>query len=236
MNEITPPAPAENNEACGICRKIQRDAKFHAIIAAVLAVFVIFGYFPSPDGPKFEPVEHKEIPASASADTRAAIDKENAEIDKKNAERRDETAKASREWEKKGRDNFLARRMLAQFLAALVAALWAAFFICAYLVVPMLKFLKDFLGGDFAKVVTPLVVLGIAYVVASIIQQSLPVKDLPSHGFVATVMQLVNHVLQPLLGAVTIFTEFVVKNWTVGLVYLAIVVYAIIRKFKQPVQ
>ena len=56
-----------------------------------------------------------------------------------------------------------------------------------------------------------------------------------SHGFVATVMQLVNHVLQPLLGAVTIFTEFVVKNWTVGLVYLAIVVYAIIRKFKQPV-
>jgi hypothetical protein len=127
---------------------------------------------------------------------------------------------------------------MAQFCAALVAALWVVFFVCSYMVRPLLKFLKDFLGDDFAKVITPIVVLGIAYVLATIILQNTSLKELGpgGYGFTVTVISYINHVLRPFLGFIINFTEFVVKNWTVGLVYLAIVVYAIIRKFKKPVQ
>ena len=59
---------------------------------------MIAGYFPSSEGPKYEAIERKEIPAAASAETRVAIDKENAEIDKKNAEGRERVVKEQREW------------------------------------------------------------------------------------------------------------------------------------------
>ncbi|MEO6789134.1 MAG: hypothetical protein ABI318_23675, partial [Chthoniobacteraceae bacterium] len=175
-------------------------------------------------------------PAAASAETRVAIDKEYAEIDKKNTEAQEKVVREQRAWEKHGRENHMAMRMLAQFFAALLAALWVVFFVCSYLVRPLLKFLKDFLGEDFAKVITPMVVLGIAYVLAEIVVQNSSVKDLGGHGLVVTIITYINHVLRPFLGFIIDFTEFVVKNWTVGLVYLAIVVYAIIRKFKTPVQ
>jgi hypothetical protein len=62
------------------------------------------------------------------------------------------------------------------------------------------------------------------------------VKDLTGHGFVVTLIAYANHLLRPVLGFVMEFTEFVVKNWTVGAAYLLIIVYAIVRKFKRPVE
>lgn len=235
MTEI-PPLSVEAKPARTAFQKMRKDAMIHVIIAVALAVFVIAGYFPSPEGPKYDPIERKEIPAAASAETRVAIDKENVEIDKKNAEGREKLVRKQREWEKDGRANHLAMRMMAQFCAALLAALWVVFFVCSYLVRPLLKFLKDFLGDDFARVITPMVVLGISYVLAQIVLQNTSVKELGGHGFTVTVIAYLNHVLRPFLGFIVNFTEFVVKNWTVGLVYLAIVIYAIIRKFKTPVQ
>lgn len=235
MSDILPPHN-ESSETPTVCAKIKRDSNIHLIIAVLLAFLVTAGYYPSSNGPKYEPVEHKEIPAAASADTRSAIDKDNAEIDKKNTEDQQKIAKDQREWEKHGRENRMALLTLARFAAALLAAFWVVFSVCSYLVMPLLKFLKDFLGEDFAKVITPLVLLGVAYVLASIIVQNLSVKELPPHGFVTTFINYTNHVLRPFLGFIIDFTDFVVKNWTVGLVYLAIVIYAIIRKFVRPVQ
>ena len=235
MSDILPPQ-IESSETHNVCAKIKRDTNIHLIIAVLLALLVTAGYYPSPDGPKYMPVEHKEIPAAASADTRAAIDKDNAEIDKKNTEDQLKVAKAQREWEKHGRENHTALRTLARFTAALLAAFWVVFFVCSYLVMPLLKFLKDFLGEDFAKVITPLVLLGVAYVLASIVVQNTSVKELPPSGFVTTIITFANHIIRPFLGFIIDFTDFVVKNWTVGLVYLAIVIYAIVRKFVRPVQ
>jgi hypothetical protein len=235
MKELPPPQPPEPCNAGHICGKIKQDSKIHLIVAALLALFVTVGYFPSGEGPKFEPIEQKTVPATATADTRAAIDKENAEIDKKNVEGREEAAKAMKKWEKSGRENEAAMRLLAKFAAGLLAALWVVFFVCSYLVKPLLKFLKDFLGEDFAKVITPLFLLGIAYVLATIVLQN-TVKELTGHGFVVTWIAYANHILRPFLGFIIEFTEFVVKNWTVGVAYLLIIVYAIVRKFAKPVE
>jgi len=235
MNELPPPPPEPNN-AVHVFAQIKKDSMIHWIIAALILVFVGIAYYPSGEGPKFEPIEHKTAPATATADTRAAIDKENAEIDKKNGEARDENAKAMKQWEKSGRENQAAMRLLARFLAGLLAALWVAFFVCSYLVRPLLKFLKAFLGEDFAKVITPLFMLGIAYVLATIVVQNSSVKELTGHGFVVTLIAYANHILRPFLGFIIDFTEFVVKNWTVGTAYLLIIVYAIVRKFKKPVE
>ena len=236
MNELPPPPPPEPNNAVHVCAQIKKDSMIHWIVAALLLIFVSIAYYPSGEGPKFEPIEHKTAPATATADTRAAIDKENAEIDKKNGEARDENAKAMKQWEKSGRENQAAMRLLARFLAGLLAALWVVFFVCSYLVRPLLKFLKDFLGEDFAKVITPLFMLGIAYVLATIVVQNSSVKELTGHGFVVTLIAYANHILRPFLGFIIDFTEFVVKNWTVGTAYLLIIVYAIVRKFKKPVE
>ena len=143
MTEIPPPT-TETKEAGNAFQKMRKDARIHLIIAAALAVFVIAGYYPSSEGPTYEPIERKEIPAAASAETRVALDKANVEIDKKNAEGREKLVKEQREWEKTGKANHLAMRLMAQYLAALVAALWVVFFVCSYLVRPLLKFLKDF--------------------------------------------------------------------------------------------
>lgn len=232
MNELPPPAP---NPTVHICTRIRQDAMIHLIFAALLAVFVSVAYYPSGDGPKFDPIERKTAAANATADTRAAIDKENAEIDKKNVEAQEETAKAMKKWQKSGRENQAAMRLLARFVAGLLAAAWAVFAVCSYLVRPLLKFLTDFLGEDFAKVITPLFMLGIAYVLATLVMQNLSVKELAGHGFVVTLIAYVNHLLRPFLSVIIDFTEFVVKNWTVGTAYLLIIVYAIVRKFKQPV-
>ena len=236
MNELTPPSPSEPSNAVHVCGKIRQDSKIHLIFAGLLAVFVAIGYYPSGDGPKFDPIEHKTIPVAASADTRVAIDKENAEIDKKNVEGQEKSAKAMKDWQKSGRENQAAMRLLAQFAAGLLAALWVVFFVCSYLVKPLLKFLKDFLGEDFAKVITPLFLLGIAYVLATIVVQNSSVKELGGHGFVVTLITYANHILRPFLGFIIEFTEFVVKNWTVGVAYLLIIVYAILKKFAKPVQ
>lgn len=237
MNELPPPPPPPETSTAGdVFGKIKKDAKIHLIFAALLAVFIGIGYFPSGEGPKFDPIEHKTAPATASADTRAAIDKENAEIDKKNTDGREELAKALKDWQKSGRENQAALRLLAQFLASLLASLWVVFFVCSYLVKPLLKFLKDFLGEDFAKVITPLFMLGIAYVLATNVVQNLAVKDLSGHGLVVTLIHYVNHILRPFLGFIINFTEFIVKNWTVGVAYLLIIVYAIVRKFAKPVE
>ncbi len=235
MNDISQ-QPTETNDTGDIFQRIRKDSMVHLIFAALLAIFVTAGYFPSPDGPKYEPVERREIPAAASAETRVAIDKENAEIDKKNTEAQQKVAKDQRAWEKSGRENYIAMTTLARFAAGLCAALWVVFFVCSYLVRPLLKFLRDFLGQDFAKVITPIVFLGIAYVLAQIILQSTSGKEVIGHGFVVTVIQFTNHILRPFLRFIIDSTEFIVKNWTVGLIYLAIVVYAIIRKFKKPVE
>ncbi len=235
MSDILPPT-IESSEADSVCAKLKRDSTTHLIFAALLAIFVIAGYMPSTDGPKYEAIEHKEIPAAATTDTRAAIDKENAEIDKKNSEGQQKDAKDQREWVKHGRENRLAQVTLARFAAALLAAFWVVFFVCSYLVTPLLKFLRDFLGDDFAKVITPMVLLGVAYVLANIVVQNSAVKELPPYGVVATLVNFTNHIIRPFLGFIIEFTEFVVKNWTVGLVYLFIVIYAIIRKFVRPVQ
>ena len=235
MNDTFPP-PVEVNETNNVCAKVKRDAVPNLIFAALIAIFVVAGYMPSTEAPKYEFIEHKEIPAAASTDTRAAIDKENVEIDKKNTEGQQKEAKALREWTKHGKENRMAQVTLAKFAAALLAASWVVFFVCSYLVRPLLKFLRDFLGEDFAKVITPLVLLGVAYVLASIVVQNSSVKDLPPYGVVATIVNLANHIIRPFLGFIIDFTEFVVKNWTVGLVYLSIVIYAIIRKFVRPVQ
>jgi hypothetical protein len=235
MNELPPPQPPEPCNAGHICGKIKQDSKLHLIVAGLLLLFVTVGYYPSGDGPKYDPIEQKTVPATATADTRAAIDKENAEIDKKNAEAREEAAKAMKKWEKSGRENQAAMRLLAKFAAGLLAALWVVFFVCSYLVRPLLKFLKDFLGEDFAKVITPLFLLGIAYVLATIVLQN-TVKELTGHGFVVTLIAYANHILRPFLGFIIEFTEFVVKNWTVGVAYLLIIVYAILRKFAKPVE
>ena len=235
MSDIPPP-PTESSEAGNVSQKIRQDSKIHLMFAVLLAIFVAAGYYPSAEGPKYEPIEHKEISATASVETRTAIDKDNADIDKKNIEGQQKIVKTQREWEKHGRENHLALLTLARFGAALFAALWVVFFVCSYLVKPLLKFLKDFLGEDFAKVITPIVLLGVAYVLAQIVVQNSSVKELPTHGLVATIINFANHIIRPFLGFVIDFTEFVVKNWTVGLVYLSIVVYAIIRKFVRPVQ
>ncbi len=235
MSDILPP-PVVTSETNNVCAKIKRDSKTNLIFAALLAIFVVAGYLPSTDGPKYEAIEHKEIPAAATADTRAAIDKDNAEIDKKNTEGQQKVSKAQREWEKHGRENRMALVTLARFGAAMLAALWVVFFVCSYLVTPLLKFLKDFLGEDFAKVITPMVLLGVAYVLAEIVVQNSSVKELPPYGYVATIINFANHIIRPFLGFIINFTDFVVKNWTVGLVYLSIVIYAIIRKFVKPVQ
>ncbi len=209
----------------------------HIIIATVLAVLVIAGYYPSPDGPKYDPIERQDVPVTASAETRVAIDKANAEIDKTNAERQQSVLKEQRAWEKHGRERHTAFVALMRFGAALLAALWVVYAVCAYLVKPLLKFLKDFLGEEFAKVGTPMVLLGIAYVLALILRQnSGNGQGLPTHGLVLTVITYIQHVIRPFVGFIIDFTEFVVKNWTVAMVYLLIVVYAILRKFVRPVQ
>ena len=235
MTELPPPPP-ELNHAGDVCTKIKRDSMIHLIFAALLLVFVGVGYYPSGEGPKYDPIERKTAPAAATADTRAAIDKENVEIDKKNAEGQEESAKAMKKWQKSGRENEAAIRLLARFLGGLLAALWVVFFVCSYLVRPLLKFLKDFLGEDFAKVITPLFMLGIAYVLATIVLQNSSVKEITGHGLVVTLIAYANHILRPFLGFIIDFTEFVVKNWTVGVAYLLIIVYAIVRKFKRPVE
>ncbi len=237
MTELPPPPPPpEPNTAGNVCGRIKQDSIIHLVIVALLAIFVAVGYYPSGEGPKFDPIERKTAPVAASADTRAAIDKENAEIDKKNAEGQEEVAKALKHWQKSGRENQAAIRLLAQYAAGLLAALWVVFFVSSYLIRPLLKFLKEFLGEDFAKVITPLFLLGIAYVLATIVVQNTSVKELAGHGFVVTLIQLANHILRPFLGFIIDFTEFVVKNWTVGAAYLLIIVYAIVRKFKKPVE
>ena len=244
MNELPPPpetndagdACADNTCANGICTKMKQHSMIHIIFASLLLVFVAIGYYPSGDGPKYDPIERKTASANATADTRAAIDKENAEIDKKNTEAREEVEKASKKWEKSGRENQAAIRLLARFLAGLLAAVWAVFFVCSYLVRPLLKFLNDFLGEDFAKVITPLFLLGIAYVLATLVVQNTSVKEIGGHGFVVTLIAYANHILRPVLGFIIDFTEFVVKTWTVSIAYLLIIVYAILRKFVKPAQ
>lgn len=239
MNELPPPIePNDSGDACAshICTKIKQHWLIHILFASLLLVFVAIVHYPSGEGPKFDPIENKTAPAGATAETRAAIAKENAEIDKKNTEAKEEVAKAMKKWQKSGRENQAALRLLARFLGGLLAALWVVFFVCSYLVRPLLKFLKNFLGEDFAKVITPLFLLGIAYVLATIVVQNTSVKELTGHGFVVTLIAYANHILRPFLGFIIDFTEFVVKNWTVGVAYLLIIVYALVRKFKQPVE
>lgn len=236
----TPPPsyePASSSTVVGGKRKsslLGSIPRIHWIFAGIFFLFVAAGNIPSLAPPKADVETLMRVPKGAKASVIEAIESENKVIRERNDERELKASEELDEWNNKGKKRMALWLMFSQYLTGVILSIWIVYTIITVVLWPLLAGLAKFLGADFASIITPVVLLGLADVTAKSITQNIPTLPAEASGVLPALLTFIDFIIRPACNLITSFADVVLRNWVVGTAYLIIVIYAVLRKYFQP--